>query len=96
MKYLNGFYASLRALLIAALASVAVGSAHAQDPSAPETAAWNRARQENTVEAYQRYLEFYPLGAHSAEAFQAMVELLLVLEGPPEAGEDALPGIDMY
>jgi hypothetical protein len=96
MKYLSALYASLRALAIAAVASVAVGSAHAQDPSDADTAAWNRARQEHTVEAYQRYLELYPLGAHSAEAFQAMVELLLVLEGPPEAAGDALPGIDMY
>jgi hypothetical protein len=96
MKYLSGFYASLRALLIAALASVAVGNAYAQAPSDADSAAWSRARQENTVEAYQRYLEAYPLGAHSAEAFQAMVELLLVLEGPPDAADEAPPGVDMY
>lgn len=96
MKYFRALYASLRALMIAALASGAVGSAQAQDTSDAETAAWNRARQENTVEAYQRYLEFYPLGVHSAEAFQAIVELLLVLEGEPEAGDEALPDVDLY
>lgn len=96
MRYLSALYASLRALAISALASIAVSSAHAQAPADPDTAAWNRARQEHTVEAYQRYLELYPLGAHSAEAFQAMVELLLVLEGPLPPDDEALPGIDLY
>ena len=95
MKYLRALCASLRALTIAALTSATLGSAHAQQPADPETAAWNRAREENTLEAYQRYLELYPLGVHSTEAFQAIVELTLSLEGPapPDA---AVPGVDMY
>jgi hypothetical protein len=96
MKYLSALYGSLRALLFAALASGTVGSAHAQDPVDPETAAWNRAVAENTVEAYQHYLALYPLGAHAAEAFEATVELLLGGEGPPDAPDQGLPGIDMY
>jgi hypothetical protein len=95
MKYLRAFCASVRALTFAALASATLGSAQAQQPTDPETAAWNMAREENTLEAYQRYLELYPLGLHSTEAFQAIVELTLSLEGPapPDA---AVPGVDMY
>ncbi len=95
MKYLRALCASLRALTIAALASGAFGHAQAQQPTDPETVAWERARDENTLEAYQRYLELYPLGLHSTEAFQAIVELTLSLEGPapPDA---AVPGVDMY
>ena len=95
MKYFRALGASLRALALAALTSVTLGSAHAQQPPDPDTAAWVRARNANTVEGYQRYLEIFPLGAHSAEAFEAMVELMLVLESsaPPD---EALPGVDMY
>ena len=95
MKYLRALCASLRALTIAGLASATLGSAHAQQPIDPDTAAWNSAREQNTVEAYQRYLELYPLGLYSTEAFQALVELTLSQEGPspPDA---AVPGVDMY
>lgn len=95
MRFLGALYAGLRALTIAALASIAVSGAQGQNPTDPETAAWNRARQENTLEAYQRYLELYPLGAHAAEAFQATVELMLSLEpwAPPD---EALPEADVY
>ena len=95
MKYLRALCASLRALTIAGLTIATLGSAHAQQPIDPDTAAWNSARQQNTLEAYQRYLELYPLGVHSTEAFQAIVELTLSLEGPapPDA---AVPGVDMY
>jgi hypothetical protein len=95
MRYLRRLCAAFRALGIAALASAAVTGAHAQSPD-PDTAAWNRARQQHTVEAYQRYLERYPLGVYSAEAFQAMVELLKVREGPDPPEDQALPGVDMY
>ena len=95
MRYLRALYATFRALGIAALTSAAVTGAHAQSPD-PDTAAWNRARQENTVEGYQRYLERYPLGVYSAEAFEAMVELLNVLEGPEPPEDQALPGVDVY
>jgi hypothetical protein len=95
MKYLRGFYATLRALAIAALASGTLGHGQAQQPVDPETATWNRARTQNTLEAYQRYLELYPLGIHSTEAFQAVVELTLSQEGPAP-GDAAVPGVDMY
>ena len=95
MRYLRALCATLRALGIAALTSALVTGAHAQSPD-PDTTAWNRARQENTVEAYQRYLERYPLGVYSAEAFQAMVELLNVPEGPEPPEDQALPGVDVY
>jgi hypothetical protein len=96
MRFLGALYAGLRALAIAALTSVAIGGgAHGQSPTDPETAAWNRARQENTLESYQRYLELYPLGAHAAEAFQATVELMLSVE-PSAPSDEALPGVDIY
>ena len=95
MRFLGALYAGLRALAIAALASVAAGGAHGQSPTDPEAAAWSRARQENTLEAYQRYLELFPLGAHAAEAFRATV--LLMPSGEPSVAPDqALPGVDMY
>jgi hypothetical protein len=95
MNYLRALCASLRALTIAALASATLGSAHAQPATDPDTAAWNIAREQNTLDAYQRYLELYPLGLYSTEAFQAIVELTLSMEGPapPDA---AVPGVDMY
>jgi hypothetical protein len=95
MKYLKALCASVRALTFAALASATLGGAHAQQPTDPETATWNMAREQNTLEAYQRYLELYPLGLYSTEAFQAIVELTLSQEGPapPDA---AVPGVDMY
>ena len=96
MRYLRTLCASLRALALAALASVAASGADAQAPVDPDSAAWRQARQENTVDSYQRYLELYPLGAYSAEAFQALVELLQVLEGPEQAPDEAMPGLDVY
>ena len=95
MKYLRGFYATLRALAIAALASGTLGHGQAQQPIDPEAATWNWARAQNTLDAYQRYLELYPLGAHSTEAFRAVVELTLSQEGLAP-GDAAVPGIDMY
>ena len=94
MKYLRGLYATLRALAIAALASGTLGHGQAQQPIDAETATWNWARAQNTLEAYQRYLELYPLGIHSTEAFRAVIELTLSQEGlAPDA---AVPGVDMY
>jgi hypothetical protein len=49
MKYLRGFYATLRALAIAALASGTLSHGQAQQPIDPETATWNWARAQNTL-----------------------------------------------
>lgn len=51
------------------------GGAHAQSPLDREAAEWNAAREAGTVEAYQRYLELYPVGAYAGEAFRAIIEL---------------------
>lgn len=96
MRFLRTLCASLRVLALAALASVAASGADAQAPADSDSAAWDWARQENTVESYQRYLELYPLGAYSAEAFQALVELLQVGAGPEPSADEALPGFDVY
>lgn len=104
MKYLATLCSGLRALLIAALAGSPAG-AQAQGPADRETAAWDAARGEDTVDAYQRYLELFPLGRHSGEAFRCIVELTVDPDadsicslapgaGPPTSSRGL--GVDMY
>jgi hypothetical protein len=59
------------------IASLAGAPAAAQAQSAPEreVAEWNAARGAGTPQAYQRYLELYPLGRYSGAAFRCMIEL---------------------
>lgn len=84
MRWLSTALAFLRAGLIAALAAPVATAQTADD------AAWERAKAEGNLEAYQRYLSEFPLGAHAAEAFQRIVEAQL----PPRS----TPGgdIDIY
>jgi hypothetical protein len=105
VKYLATLYAGLRALMIAALAS---SPASAQAPGATdrEAAEWNAARGAGTVEAFQHYLELYPLGRYSGEAFRYIVELTIdpdaTVPGPeagPAGGAHVTTrglGVDMY
>jgi hypothetical protein len=74
VKYLATVCAGLRALLIAALAGGA-GGAQAQNAGDREAAEWNTARGIGTADAYQRYLERFPLGRYSADAFRCIIEL---------------------
>ena len=74
MKYLATLCSGLRALLIAALAGSA-GGAQAQNTGDREAAEWNAARGTGTADAYQRYLERFPLGRYSADAFRCIIEL---------------------
>jgi len=96
MKLLVKLYATFRALLIASLASS--GAASQESGFADqEEAEWIQIRQEGTPEAFQRYLERYPLGRHASEAFRCSIEALLCVPG---AGEDRRVTrgtlIDMY
>jgi len=77
--------------MIAALAGSA-GGAQAQSGADREAAEWNTARGIGTPDAYQRYLELFPLGRYSADAFRCMIELTVdpdavsSCSSAPEAG----------
>lgn len=74
MKYLATLCSGLRALMIAALAG-GPPAVHAQTGTDREAAEWNAARGAGTPDAYQRYLELYPLGRYSGDAFRCIIEL---------------------
>jgi hypothetical protein len=105
VKYLATLCAGLRALMIAALAG-APASAQAPGGTNREAAEWNAARGAGTVEAFQHYLELYPLGRYSGEAFRYIIELTIDPDATvagPEAGPEGAPsvstrglGVDMY
>jgi hypothetical protein len=76
MKYLAALCAGLRALVIAALAG-SPASAQAPGRADREATEWSAARGAGTVEAFQHYLELYPLGRYSGEAFRYIVELTI-------------------
>jgi hypothetical protein len=74
-----------RALLLAVAAGgaaqLAAGHADAAiDPElrqarAADERSWVAAERSRTPEAYQRYLELFPTGAHAEEAFRLLIEL---------------------
>lgn len=90
MGWIAAVYASLRALALAALAS----SAQAQTPGDADDQAWSRAEQVGTAQAYQQYLEEFPIGRHVEEAFRSLVEE--EVEGTIGPGRGVTRGIDMY
>lgn len=72
-----------RTLLLAAVAGGAAGMGGAapaavgpqtQAVTPAEAAAWSSARRAGTPEAYQRYLELFPVGPHAEEAFRLLIE----------------------
>jgi hypothetical protein len=75
VKYLATVCSGLRALVIAALAGSAGGGAQAQTDTDREAAEWNAARGIGTADAYQRYLERFPIGRYSGDAFRCIIEL---------------------
>jgi hypothetical protein len=101
MKKLSTLYAALRALLVASVAGGAAGVS-AQSPASRDAAAWEAARQEGTVEAYQRYLEEFPIGSYADKAFRSIVEMTVEPEAVPvtivPAGVRSEPGLvaDLY
>ena len=82
MRWLSAWYARAFTYLVAAFAGSSGGVA--QDD--PDTAAWQRARAIDTYEAYQRYLEEFPIGRYASEAFRSMVEEALDQELGAEVG----------
>ena len=61
------------------IAALAGSPASAQAPGGTDrkAAEWNAARGAGTVKAFQHYLELYPLGRYSGEAFRYILELTI-------------------
>jgi len=79
---------SLRALVIAAVAGAP--AVYGQQLPGTDDAAWATAREADTPEAYQQYLEDFPAGRHAEDAFRLLIESQL--EGAPDAAQ----GFDIY
>ena len=107
LKRLKLYYSAMRALLIGVLATG--GSAHAQQSSielSPEDAMWLDAKADDTPQAYQDYLQFYPVGRFAGQAFRRLIEQTKfdgvgATGNPPEpaAGQGAgglLAAADLY
>lgn len=88
---MRSMYFHLRAWAAAAFVGlVPLGGAIAN----PDDIAWEQARAEGTVEAYQRYLDAFPVGRHSSDAF-ALIIGMTALPGQaiePGAGVVIEPG----
>ena len=82
MRWLSAWYARAFTFVMASL----VGSGGAMPQDDPDTAAWQRARDVGTFEAYQRYLEEFPIGRYANEAFRYMVEESLDQEFGTDGG----------
>lgn len=100
MDRLRSFYASLRALLALGVVHALPAPGAAQAPDA-EQRAWERALQDGTAEAFQSYLDAYPLGRFATEAFREVVARSLgsrtlpePAAGPPGGGRARTP--DLY
>jgi len=90
VKQLQWLYARLAALFLATVAGAPPALSQNTDA---DGAAWQDAQQEGTLAALQGYLETFPTGRHSEEAFRQIVEQSLQEE--PGAGTGSL-GTDLY
>lgn len=72
MDYVKAMLLSLRALIVAYVAG-GMGDAEAQ-PADRQDVVWREALSQGTVEAFQRYLEEFPVGRHAGDAFRYIVE----------------------
>lgn len=97
MDRLRAVYASLRALLALGVAHGLAPEARAQAPD-PEDLAWERALEQGTAEAFQSYLEAYPLGRYATEAFREAIARSLGSRTLPEpaAGPGGRRAADLY
>lgn len=93
MRWVAAMMASLRALVIASFAGST--SAPAQQPADADDAAWSNAQSSNTPDAYQRYLEQFPIGRHAEEAFRSIVERSVEAEQGTSSSTRGL-GVEMY
>jgi hypothetical protein len=91
MRWIAAVYASLRALALVAFAGSA---AQAQAPADADDRAWINARDADTAQAYQSYLQQFPVGRHVEEAYRSLVEEQLEMEF---GGSDAaVRGLSVY
>ena len=88
MNRLATLIISLRALVIAAVAGAP--AAHGQRVPGSDEAAWAAAVEADTAEAYQQYLEDFPVGRYAEDAFRALIESQL------EVAPDVAQGFDLY
>jgi hypothetical protein len=99
----------MRALLIGMVATGSV--AHAQEASielSAEDSLWLEAKSSDSTQAYQSYLEAYPVGRFASEAFRRLVERSRIGQttspddfpepaaGAPSAMAGALALADLY
>lgn len=73
--------------MVAAVSLLGGGNLVANAQSDPESLAWGQAKSANSVSGYQSFLEAYPVGMHSQEAFGRMIRLLR-----SESEESRAPG----
>lgn len=88
MKQLHWLYVRLAALFLATAAGAPLALGQATDP---DGAAWQDALQDGSLDALQGYLEVFPNGQHSEEAFRQIIEQSLQQEtgaGPSSLGTD--------
>jgi hypothetical protein len=91
MRWITAVFASLRAFALAALAG---SFAQAQQSTDPDDSAWASAQQMGTADAFQRYLEEFPVGRHVEEAFRGLVEQQV--EGDLGESRGVSGGVTMY
>ena len=91
MRWVSAVFASLR---VFALAAFAGSFAQAQQSADPDDRAWESTQQLGTAEAFQRYLEQFPVGRHVEEAFRGLVEQQVESELGQSHGTSL--GVDMY
>ena len=90
MKRLKLYYSAMRALLIGMVATGSV--AHAQEASielSAEDSLWLEVKSSDSTEAYQSYLQSYPVGRFASEAFRRLVERSRI--GQPSSSDDEFP-----
>jgi hypothetical protein len=86
VHWIKAWYGRFFAIVAATIGGVG-GHAQAQDPDAE---AWRRAEQAGTADAYQEYLDAFPVGRFMAEAYLRLIEEQLEDEmGPAIRGLEA-------
>lgn len=86
MHWAKSWYARAWAFVMASLATLPAAQAQTGDP---DLDAWQAARRDGSYEAYQRYLEAYPVGQYADEAFRMMIQESI------EAEQGAPPDLDV-
>lgn len=73
MHWIKAWYGRLWAIVAATVGTIGpVGSdVQAQDPDAD---AWRQAERAGTADAYQSYLDAFPVGRYMAEAYRRLIE----------------------